>query len=285
MSKIYFHLPGLFEFFPFYQAFIKLFNQDRDKFYDDVEIGSIYGAPPHTIWAGGRNRGGYFIVDDAVVKFINNYNIPCNLTFSNCLLTEEHLSDIHCNSLLAKFYKEGNGITVNSSILEEYIRKNYPLYSITSSTTKCLNTTGNALAEMAKDYDIVVLDYNFNNNIEFLRSLPNKEKCELLINPVCQPNCPRRSQHYEHISKTILYSNEPPMKCDYAGYLFYQAMTSPLFISRTAIETMYAPMGFQHFKIEGRTTTEFDLTEILVYYLVKPEFQMEIRQKLFNKRV
>jgi len=31
-------------------------------------------------------------------------------------------------------------------------------------------------------------------------------------------------------------------------------------------------MGFKHFKIEGRLTSEENLLEILLYYLVKPEY-------------
>jgi collagenase-like PrtC family protease len=39
-------------------------------------------------------------------------------------------------------------------------------------------------------------------------------------------------------------------------------------------------MGFNHFKIEGRTDSVKNLIEILTYYMVKEEFQMEIRQRL-----
>lgn len=49
-------------------------------------------------------------------------------------------------------------------------------------------------------------------------------------------------------------------------------MKSPLFISRSALNNIYIPMGFKHFKIESRTTTEQNLLEILLYYLVKPEY-------------
>ena len=42
---IYFHLPGLFEFYDFYSVFLPLFREHREYFYDWCEIGSIYGAP------------------------------------------------------------------------------------------------------------------------------------------------------------------------------------------------------------------------------------------------
>ena len=44
-AKAYYHLPGLFEFYEFYRAFLPLYRANRDWFYDWCEIGSIYGAP------------------------------------------------------------------------------------------------------------------------------------------------------------------------------------------------------------------------------------------------
>ena len=43
--KAYYHLPGLFEFYELYRAFLPLFRGHREYFYDWCEIGSIYGAP------------------------------------------------------------------------------------------------------------------------------------------------------------------------------------------------------------------------------------------------
>ena len=52
--KAYYHLPGLFEFYPLYRAFLPLFFSHREYFYDWCEIGSIYGAPADCLWGGGR---------------------------------------------------------------------------------------------------------------------------------------------------------------------------------------------------------------------------------------
>jgi hypothetical protein len=43
--KIYYHLPGLFEFYELYKVFLELFHRHREYFYDWCEIGSVYGAP------------------------------------------------------------------------------------------------------------------------------------------------------------------------------------------------------------------------------------------------
>ena len=47
---------------------------------------------------------------------------------------------------------------MNSPLLEEFIRKMYPNYSIISSTTKCLNNFDAIKQELEKDYSLVVLD-------------------------------------------------------------------------------------------------------------------------------
>ena len=49
-AKAYYHLPGLFEFYEFYRAFLPLYRANRDWFYDWCEIGSIYGAPADCLW-------------------------------------------------------------------------------------------------------------------------------------------------------------------------------------------------------------------------------------------
>ncbi len=43
--KASYHLPGSFEFYELYIAFLPLFYGRRDWFYDWCESGSIYWAP------------------------------------------------------------------------------------------------------------------------------------------------------------------------------------------------------------------------------------------------
>ena len=50
----HYHLPGLFEFYELYRAFLPLYREHREYFYDWCDIGSIYGAPADCLWGGGR---------------------------------------------------------------------------------------------------------------------------------------------------------------------------------------------------------------------------------------
>ena len=65
------------------------------------------------------------------------------------------------------------------------------------------------------------------------------------------------------------------------GYRFSRAMESPSFISTEDILTRYLPQGFTNFKIEGRGLGSAIVLEFLLYYLVKPEHQLEVREEIY----
>lgn len=100
--KAYYHLPGLFEFYELYKEFLPLYRKHREYFYDWCDIGSIYGAPADCIWGGGRVGFGEHDPKE-VLKLMQEYGISARLTFSNSLLTKEHLSDKKCNELCRIF--------------------------------------------------------------------------------------------------------------------------------------------------------------------------------------
>ena len=223
-----------------------------------------------------------------MINLLDQYDISAAFTMTNCLLEEKDLNNYFCNMLMQAFHNEKNAIIINSPLLEEYIRKTYPKYKMFSSTTKCLTDKEKALNDIENsNYDLVIPDYNFNNNFEFLSLIKNKEKCKFLVNPVCMDQCPNRMEHYIFLSKVGLNKKIPEEEsfaaCPFENQAFWQAQKRKSFISIDSILNQYVPMGFSHFKIEGRTAEIIDLIEILVYYLVKPEYQLEIRERLFNQ--
>ena len=120
-----FHLPGLFEFYDFYAAFLPLYRSHRDYFYDWCEIGSIYGAPADCLWGGGRVGFGE-ASPQAVAALTREYGIAAHLTFSNSLLRPEHLSDRRCNALCELFARVDaaeNGVIVASDLLTAYLKE------------------------------------------------------------------------------------------------------------------------------------------------------------------
>ena len=58
-------------------------------------------------------------------------------------------------------------------------------------------------------------------------------------------------------------------------------MQNPGFIGVQDILNTYLPMGFHHFKIEGRGLGSALLLEFILYYMVKPEYQIYVREEMY----
>ena len=167
--KAKFHLPGLTHNFRMNLLLISMFEKSPQFFRDNVEIASCFGAFPPSVWNGGRPIGGFTCAPDyveGVVKTLNSHGIPVRFTFTNPLITEEHLKDPYCNMVMKIANNGMNEAIVFSPILEDYIRNTYPDYKITSSTCKRITDAKELNEELNKDYKIVVLDYDLNNRWE-----------------------------------------------------------------------------------------------------------------------
>ena len=250
--KAYYHLPGLFEFYELYKEFLPLYRKHREYFYDWCEIGSIYGAPADCVWGGGRVGFGEHDSKE-VLKLMQEYGISARLTFSNSLLTREHLSVPKCNELCRIFdigrdnerssgfgndkdieccidndndisginkrikVKEcRNGIIIYSDILLDYIKENYPGFYFVSSTTKVLTDFGEFENELNReDFRYVVPDFRLNKSFDKLKALSQhqKDKVEFLCNECCWFGCTDRKKCYETVSRKNLGEDCPEHYC------------------------------------------------------------------------
>lgn len=288
--KAYYHLPGLFEFTGLYCRFLPLFREHREYFYDWCAIGSVYGAPADCLWGGGR--AGYGDDDPReVLSLMREYGIQARLTFSNSLLTKEHLSDKKCNALCALFAESPsvpNGVIVHSELLLEYLRMRYPDLYFVSSTTKVLTEFDQLRAELDRDaFRYVVPDFRLNRAFDRLGSLTQaqKDKVEFLCNECCYFGCADRKRCYEDVSRKNLGLEGPDHVCRAPGaaegYRFSAAMENPGFIGTDDIRNIYLPMGFSNFKIEGRSLGSALILEFLLYYMTKPEYRLKVREAVY----
>lgn len=286
----YYHLPGLFEFYDLYSVFLPLFRGHREYFYDWCEIGSVYGAPADCVWGGGRVGFGEHEPRE-VLKLMQEYGVSSRLTFSNSLLCAEHLSDRKCNALCALFGESKeprNGVIIHSDILLEYLKKRYPEFYFVSSTTKVLTDFRQFVHELEReDFSFVVPDFRLNKEFDKLNSLSasQKNKVEFLCNECCWFGCTDRKNCYENVSRKNLGENCPEHRCKAPnagnGYRFSEAMKNPGFISVNDIRNVYLPMGFSNFKIEGRGLGSAVVLEFLLYYMTKPEYQLNVREEIY----
>ena len=285
----HYHLPGLFEFYELYRMFLPLFREHGEYFYDWCDIGSIYGAPPDCIWGGGRVS-----LEDhdarEVLTLLQEYGISARLTFSNSQLCEENLSDRKCNELCALFAENTepeSGVIVHSELLLQYLKSHYPQLYLISSTTKVL-TDFEALKKEAdrEDFRYVVPDFRLNKAYEKLNTLTEsqKDKVEFLCNECCYFGCKDRKECYEAVSRRNL-GEEPDFSCTSPvaeeGYRYSKVMKNPGFIRVGDIQKIYLSMGFSNYKIEGRGLGSALVLEFLLYYMTKPEYQLQVREEIY----
>lgn len=300
--KARFHLPDFAGHFKLNLVFVEFLKQCPQYFREGVEIASVYGVFPPSLWNGGRTQGG--ICDKTFIKtVIKNFNergIPLRFTFTNPMLEKKHLDDNFCNMVMHLADNGMNEVIVFSPLLEDYIRKNYPNYKITSSTCKRITNQEQLCAEIEKDYHIVVIDYDLNHDFDTLKKISDKKKCELLVNACCNPNCQMRTEHYKVVGmQQILYANhvkkyhdmpfnmeklkkEHPEilrfdECPCTERSLFEMVNLKNHISPDEIWNTYIPMGFEQFKIEGRTAETLHLVEHYMYYMIKPECKDQAR--------
>ena len=295
-----FHIPDFFKHADLNLTLIDKIKEHPEYFYDGVEIASCFGCFPPALWNGGRALGGTASYDfiKAVIKAFNDRNVPIRYTFTNPTLEEKDLKDPFCNRI-AKLAENGfNEIIVNVPFLEEYIREKYPQYPLISSTVKQIEDYDALMREFEKGYKLVVLDYNWNNDLEKLEKIPRelRERCEILVCPYCTPHCKRRGEHYVALGEAqrescrqavsaAKFSNSAMQKafefnCPNTGYNFYQIQDYCTFVKNDDIYTKYLDMGFCNFKIEGRVLHPANVVESYVYYMVKPEHRDRVRLEL-----
>ena len=285
-----YHLPGLFEFYELYAAFLPLYRAHREYFYDWCEIGSIYGAPISCLWGGGRVSSGTCDARSALA-LTQGYGISARLTFSNSLLREEHLKDRTCNALCRLFSESGtvqNGVIVHSELLLDHLKAACPQLYFVSSTTKVLTDFSQLRRELERpEFSYVVPDFRLNKAFASLNTLPQalKDKVEFLCNECCSFGCKDRRACYEAVSRKNLGEAAPEHHCKAPdakyGYRFSRAMENPGFIGIADIQNTYLPMGFSNFKIEGRGLGSALILEFLLYYLTKPDCQLRVREKIY----
>ena len=303
--NVKFHLPGLTRNFSFNVIFAQMLKNCPQYFREGVQIASFFGTFPPAVWNGGRSVKGKcdegFIKQ--VIRVYNNMGIPVRFTFTNPCITEELLHDEFCNRILEFAYNDMNEVIVNSQLLEDYIRDKYPKYKLTSSTCKRLDSIDGPIEELKKDYSIVVLDYDLNNKFDLLEKIPQEDRSrvEILCNTLCNANCKMRKEHYRLIGEYSIAYNEyvksgkttpfdvgdyyavnevNAINCECRERNAFDIRKLPNHVTPDDIWDKYVPMGFEQFKLEGRTAGRIFLTENYLYYMVKPECRDEARLML-----
>jgi collagenase-like PrtC family protease len=274
-------LPGFYENFRYIIFLHDWMEKEPTIFNDGMRISAAYGCFPGNIWNGGRVIIGLASKEDIqyAVKEYNSRGIAIRFTYTNPCLEKMHLLDTYCNLCMLLADNGKNEVLVNSDLLEDFIRANYPDYKIISSTTKCLYDLERIQEELEKDYHLVVLDSAMNNTEELFR-LDHKEKIELIVNHYCADNCPRRKEHYKLVGESQLEYADISFPCENIKRSFQEIQKNRSFISTDLIYEKYVPAGFTNFKLDGRGFRKEKVLESFAYYLARPEYRTMVLERL-----
>lgn len=293
MENVNFILPGFYEHYKIYQDILDIKEKKPYMFQDNINIGAIYGNFQFCIWDGGRIFTQYFQTSQEKICEIRDYfnekNIPIRLIYTNPIVQPEHLNDRFCNLVTNLCHNGFNEIVINNPILEQYLREKYPNFKYISSTTKCLSKPEDALKEIENSsYYMVCLDYNLNSNFSFLEKIPDelRNKVEFLSNAICGPGCANRKNHYKLNGFSHLHAGRQ-YTLDFCelkdGIMSKTTCDSKNNILPEQIYGKYTKMGFQNFKLEGRTLSTTAIILSVARYLVKPEYQWEFLEIIYEQ--
>lgn len=260
---------------------------------DKIEIDSFHDSFNNVIWNSGAIKIGpvQSIAEvERTVEKINNLGIGMNFTFSNSLITKEHLSDHYANKILEIAHNKMNGVILTSEILRDYIEKNYPNYKIISSITN-VTLDKEWLKRQFDDYDRIVIPVEYNHDLDLLDSLPQKEKIEILINEACVPNCKYKKEHYKATSEdqlnfidygrdsetTRVFNEHCPLVASRKNNNF-DDVAHKTNVSFKEIEILNS-MGIENFKIMGRVAPISLILRDLLRYFIKPEYRNDVKNK------
>ncbi len=279
-EKIDFYLPGFYDNAALICMMADFVEHIPQWFYDDFKISAAYGSFPNCIWNGGRTTLGAIsrTMMEKTVEEFNKRGIAVRYTFTNPLLEEKHMNDTFANLCLEVADNGMNEVLVNTQVIEDYIRENYPGYKILSSTTKCLRTIEQVEAELEKDYFLVVLDSSLNKD-ERIFSLKEKGRLEVLADHGCRLNCPNSKNHYIASGKGQLNFDYPKFPaCPYVAHTkFEDVLKKEHSIPRDLMNEKYIPNGIKHFKLDGRSFNREKLVDSFMHYMVKPEYQEKMK--------
>lgn len=278
---INFYIPDFFWYFNINLRLLELMRDEPQMFYDDFKIGAIYGNFPNCIWNGGRVSFGRHVDAEEMIrisKIFNSFGVPLRLTMTNIAVKDTDVFDRYSNYIMQNMNNGFNQVIVADPILEKYIREKYPEYPIVRS----VQAAEEVYYDDSDRYVMSIIKRRKNNDIEYLKTIKNKDKIEFVASETCAAYCDM-SIHYKHTSRRQLYEVEHEYVCHnpirenrklcFGG--------NEITITRERIKEIYEPIGFEHFKISGR---EMGVSIVTNYshYMVRPEWKDEFYSRMMS---
>ena len=292
-NDILVNLPGFWQEYKLSLALIDLHKKYNYVFKPGIIFNTVYDSFP-CIWTGGRSAPKDIVhtkemIAEKIVPFLER-GVGIRYNFTNLLLREEHLYNQECNNIMdytmeiLKDYPDlPLGITISSDILREYLDKKYPnLYFIWSTT---LGKIGIDEVNRRSTNDMLVLDFNYNNDFDFLKQLNHPENIEILTNEGCIPHCPYRDLHWKFISELQLITGEDAINVNSPTGCLNKIMKTKYgshdkskTVTFEEMQEKYYPLGIDKMKLAGRREEEISLLGQYIEIFIKPEYRGSVME-------
>ena len=233
-----------------------------NKIYIDHNI-TVYDSIGNCEWNGGRlNRNINYT--ETMLKFYYSRNINIALTFSNHIVD---LNNQYGNELLTKFHKKNNKIIVANENLYNYIKSNFPNYTLIYSITGLLDLNVPMKESDIMFYKELELKYDYivpreEHLFDKLFKNLNPNKYEIMLSPTtCTYNCPLLKYHYHVINESNIIHNKIDdnyklEKCILKYDKTYSNYEWENIIDPNNHIHILLNKGFNNFKISGRELSD-----------------------------
>ena len=264
---IYFTLPQMVNNYKLNNFLIKL-NHDKPEYFNfPITFFSTNGNFNFTLWNGDLNNNSGEFLTYQKLMISNKYNIPIRFNCANTYIKQLDYFDEYMNIILKLNENENNYIEIADFKLMDYIKNTYPKYQFILSNTMHLYNefTVNFLNTISKfdEFSLIQLPINYPNLME----LENKNKYELIINPLCDFNCKQYKKCYnmEQLNQ-INYSEEKNIhNCN----KIQTQIINPL---------PFIKNGFNFFSF-----TQYNYKpEIYIKFFIKEEYQEQVIEEYKN---
>jgi collagenase-like PrtC family protease len=240
---------------------------------DNGEILSLYGSCPNIIAlpsAREASRLQELPVDDfkAFIKQVHDAGWKFSYTINGkCLGALINYSSIK-TYLQRLIDLQVDSVIISNTFLLEAAKKEFPNLDLKVSTIAEARSSRDLAYFRKFKPSTIILSSMVNRDFAFLESIMPKADIELMANEVCLFRCPWRADHYniESHDGSQCFGSFPFKNCFDAQVTDVSEFLKARFI-RPEDVAIYEKLGFQHYKITGRSCSDERIVEMAKAYL------------------
>lgn len=280
-----FTLPNFYEFYYLNEFIFKISKQNPEYFKTPISFIQLSGGFPYCSWTGGYNSNygvGAFYRD--FEQCYRQASTPLRINFSNVLLEDYDFYDAMANTICEVNHNGSNLISIANIPLFETLKEKYPNYSFVFSREADLITPFtpeilNAISEN-DEFKLIELPERVSNDFDFLKALKQKRKYEIVVNPLCNPQC----KNYDKC-----HINEHQKQLDYSSFSNFRNCikvnsnysNNKNLLSIESLKSLYVPLGITHFTFSPFLYGENHMNVLYFYvqYFIKPEYQQVVLEQ------